>query len=675
LHDASCRPFRAQNVDEINGLSIVFQRLTPDPLNGVQFNFGEFQPGGSATRLTTGWRWSAAHCEAGEHAFLICRCRLTQSLHVRADFYEQFIKYAQNGPDAKSGSPSNSDRCSQGSLMLSHLSIRAKIVASVSTLIMATLVVGILSIHQMQVINARTIDIQSNWLQSVRLLGDLRAYTLTYRGLVRAHILANDAAGKAAMDRNYDLITAAIERSRKSYEGVIASEDERDLYRDFQQAWTSYFAATQEILAASRRNDEATARDLHVKITPAAVRADELLAKDVELNNKGADAAGQIAADTYDCAFNMVVIILGLTTVIGLGVGVYLIRDVSRGITSVVQPMRALSSGDLTAQIPHQGEKTEIGMIADALQIFKAVLVAKKESDEAAKSDADAKIQRGQRVDQITREFETMIGELVKSLSSSSIELEAAANMLTSTAESTEKMSSEAAAASQEVSSDVQSVAGATEEITSSVSEISRQVQEASRVTQEAVRQAQKTDLRITELSRAAARIGDVVKLITAVAEQTNLLALNATIEAARAGETGRGFAVVASEVKALAAQTSRATDEIGAQIAGMQAATTDSVGTITEISATINLISEISSTIAAAVEQQGAATRDIARTIQSTAQHSGEVAHNIANVSRGATATGSASNQVLSSARMLSSESTRLEMEVGKFLATVRAA
>ncbi len=559
--------------------------------------------------------------------------------------------------------------------MLSQLSIRAKIVVSVSLLIMATVGMGVLSIRQMQAINASTLDIQSNWLQRVRLVGDLRAYTLMYRGLVRAHILANDAAGKSAMDKNNELISAAIDKSGKAYEAAIRSDEERALYGEFQQAWASYFAATQGILAASRKSDEAMARDLHVKIAPAALKADELLSNDVGLINKGADAAGQLATETYNSAFQMVVVLLGLTTVFGACIGIYLTRDVSRGIASVVKPMRELSDGDLAAQIPHQGDKTEIGTIADTLQIFKDALIAKRAADEAARKDADTKIQRGQRIDEITREFEAMISELVSSLSSSSTELEAAANTLTTTAELTEKTSNEAAAASQEVSSNVQSVASATEEITSSVNEIGRQVSESSRVAKEAVRQAQRTDTSITELSQAAARIGDVVKLITAVAEQTNLLALNATIEAARAGEAGRGFAVVASEVKALASQTSKATDEISTQIAGMQAATNDSVKTIKEIGVVINQISEISSTIAAAVEEQSSATQEIARSVQNVAQHSGEVAHSIENVSRGAGETGSASGQVLSSAKMLSSDSTRLKVEVEKFLATVRAA
>ena len=337
--------------------------------------------------------------------------------------------------------------------------------------------------------------------------------------------------------------------------------------------------------------------------------------------------------------------------------------------------MQALGAGDLAAEVPHQGEKTEIGLMANALQLFKDALIAKKASDEAAALDADAKIQRGQRVDGITREFESLIGELVGSLSSASTELEASAGTLTRTAEHAQQVTTAVAAASEEASTNVQSVASATEEMASSINEIGRQVQESARMAGNAVDQARNTTDRVGELSKAAARIGDVVELINTIAGQTNLLALNATIEAARAGDAGRGFAVVASEVKALAEQTAKATGEIGQQITGIQAATQELVGAIKEISGTIERLSEISSTIAAAVEEQGAATQEISRNVQQAAQGTQQVSSNITDVQRGAGETGSASSQVLSAAQSLSRDSNRLKLEVGKFLNSVRAA
>jgi methyl-accepting chemotaxis protein len=264
---------------------------------------------------------------------------------------------------------------------------------------------------------------------------------------------------------------------------------------------------------------------------------------------------------------------------------------------------------------------------------------------------------------------------IMTSLSAASGEFESTARSLSDNAGNTTRLASVVANASENASNNVQSVASATEELASSVREISAQVQESNRIAASAVQQANETDSRINALSQAANRIGDVIKLITSVAEQTNLLALNATIEAARAGEAGRGFAVVAQEVKALAAQTAKATDEIGVQIAGMQTATEEAVGSIKTISSTIGKISEITTAISAAIEEQGAATQEISSNIQRTASGTTQVAGTIAEVSQGANQTGAASSQLLSSARQLSDSTTNLQAEIDGFLKSIAAA
>jgi methyl-accepting chemotaxis protein len=563
--------------------------------------------------------------------------------------------------------------------MFASISIRAKIISVVAFLLVAMTGMGLLAVMKMRSMNANTTEITTSWMPSVRVLGEIRASVITYRNVVRQHMLSETLEEKLANEKTAGTVIEALAKARKSYEPMVTSPEERALYNEWAKLWDQYKQGTDEVFALSRKEAGKVphdAQELNTKtVNKIGLASDEVLTKDIELNTKGGDQAAQDAADSYVFAFMLVSIILGAAVVIGIGVGFYLVHDVSSGINSIIQPMQALGKGDLAADVPHRGEKTEIGAMADVLQVFKEALIAKKAADEAAAADAEAKIERGRRVDNVTREFETMIGEIVQTVSSASTQLEASASTLTSTADRSQRLATTVAAASEEASTNVQSVASATEEMASSVGEISRQVQESARMAGDAVGQARATTERVSELSKAASRIGDVVELINTIAGQTNLLALNATIEAARAGEAGRGFAVVASEVKALAEQTAKATGEIGQQISGIQAATNDSVGAIKEISSTIERLSEISSAIAAAVEEQGAATQEIARNVQQAAQGTQQVSSNITDVQRGATETGTASSQVLSAAQMLSNDSSRLKTEVSKFLTNVRAA
>jgi methyl-accepting chemotaxis protein len=562
---------------------------------------------------------------------------------------------------------------------MSAFSIRAKVIAVIAFMLIAMSGMGLLAIRSMQAINAHTVEIASEWLPSVRVLGDLRTDINLFRIALRAHVMAETLEAKAANDKRLAGILERIAKDRKAYEPLISSPEEREIYQNWTKAWDKYIDGTKEVIELSRgsigRIPTEASEAISKKVAVIAAASDAILEKGINLNNTGADTATRQAAEGYNFAFWLMLSIVGAVIICGVGVGIYLVRDLSNGIAAVVKPMQALGSGDLTAEVTRRGEKTEIGVMADALQVFKDALIAKKAADEAAARDAEAKIERGRRVDGITREFEAMIGEIVETVSSASTELEASAGTLTATAERAQELATTVASASEEASTNVQSVASATEEMASSVNEISRQVQESARMAGEAVDQASKTNDRVGELSKAAARIGDVIELINNIAGQTNLLALNATIEAARAGEAGRGFAVVASEVKALAEQTAKATGEIGQQITGIQAATQDSVGAIHEISGTIGKLSEISSAIAAAVEEQGAATQEISRNVQQAAHGTQMVSANITDVQRGATETETASSHVLSAAQSLSSDSNRLKDEVAKFLQSVRAA
>jgi methyl-accepting chemotaxis protein len=461
--------------------------------------------------------------------------------------------------------------------------------------------------------------------------------------------------------------------SKSDLDPAIKTKLIDDSHREVQRFWA---AVEQVFLPALAKADIATAAKSYAEITTAYLAHRALIDDIVKKTNDDNTAIEAGATERVTTFTIMLWSISGLVFLMiggGLfGVGLGVIQPMTR-MTGV---MARLASGEMDIQIPSLNRGDEVGAMARAVQVFRenALRVQTMESDQSGlqlKAEQDRKVAMGEVADG----FEQAIGKIVQAVSSASSEIEIAAGSLTKTAEATNELTATAATASDRSSADVQSAAAASEQMASSVTEIGRQVQQSEKITHNAVHQAEQTNARISELSQSAGRIGEVVKLIAAVAEQTNLLALNATIEAARAGEAGRGFAVVASEVKALAAQTAKATEEIGTQITQMQSATQLSVSAIKEISATIGQISEISTAIAAAVEQQGAATQEIARSVQQAAQGTIDVGASIADVSRGAASTGAAAEQVHGFARALSQEGTHLKLEVGKFLTTVRAA
>ena len=367
--------------------------------------------------------------------------------------------------------------------------------------------------------------------------------------------------------------------------------------------------------------------------------------------------------------------ILGIAVISG-SIAWLIGRSISKPLGELGARMQALADGQLDGEIPGLDRGDEVGAMAKTVQIFKDNAIRIRGLEQAeAETQARAVAERRAAMENIASDFERSVTGIVRSVSTAAAGMQTTAQSMTATASDASARAATVGAASQNASNNVGTVAAAAEELSSSVAEISRQVARSSEVASKAVADAERTNATVQALSTGAEKIGEVVKLIHSIAAQTNLLALNATIEAARAGESGRGFAVVASEVKALANQTAKATEEISAQVAAMQASTGEAVTSIGGITETIAQMSEITTSISAAIDQQGDATREIARNIQSVAAGSSEINSNIGGVTTAASATGKAASEVLSNARELDNQSGMLRNAVDEFLVKVRVA
>jgi methyl-accepting chemotaxis protein len=396
-------------------------------------------------------------------------------------------------------------------------------------------------------------------------------------------------------------------------------------------------------------------------------------AANAALTEMATRADRQVSEARYSLLVNgMVMLVSIVVTVAGFLIVLY---RVSVPIRKLTQSMQRLADHDLLAELEGLDRRDEIGDMTRAVAVFKQKMIEGDRLSAENEAEQVSKERRRLAVEELIRQFEQNVTESLHTLTAASGELNGTAESMSQMAEHARAKSTEVATVSQEASVNVQTVAAATEELSASISEISRQVVESTNIAGEAESEAARTNGQVQMLADAAQRIGDVVQLISGIAGQTNLLALNATIEAARAGEAGKGFAVVASEVKNLAAQTAQATDEITGQVAGIQAATQSSVQAINGITGTIKRVSQIAAAIAAAVEEQGAATREIARNVQQTSQGTTQMSSHLAGVSEAATETGAAAGEVLESAKALARLSDNLRNDVDRFIGGLRAA
>jgi methyl-accepting chemotaxis protein len=376
----------------------------------------------------------------------------------------------------------------------------------------------------------------------------------------------------------------------------------------------------------------------------------------------------------YDAMLGFAALAL-VVIIVSFGASRWVARAIRRMLSGLTEAMTRISHQELEAEVPHAERSDEVGAMARALLIFRDGLATAERLTREQAVEQQAKEARVERLRALTHDFEARIGEVIGTLTASSTDLSTTANDLAHHARESDQGAGAVTTAAQQASGNVQTVASAAEELTASIAEISKQVTRSTEISGEAASRAESTDRVVRDLAEGARKIGEVVGLIADVASQTNLLALNATIEAARAGEAGKGFAVVASEVKGLAGQTAKATEEISAQVAHIQAATRDAVTAISDVARLITEANTIALAISSAIEQQGAATQEIAGNIQRAAGGTDEVTQRIVRVSEAATKTGAAAAHVLAAAGALSQQADTLNGEVDSFLSGVKAA
>ena len=510
------------------------------------------------------------------------------------------------------------------------------------------------------------------------LLGKLRAAVHDVEEALNAHDLPRAAVSMLMMRRNEKDFLA---RNDPKYVGRLAEERKRFEYlirrspmpfaeRNRLVDLSVTYADTFQTLATLQEALTTKLEALGTAYADAEAVADEMMAESARSYRAAGEQMRASAAFGQTVVFASLAVIAVVTTLLAVLIG----RGIAGPIKRLAAAMTRLSEGDMDASIAVVG-RDETADMARAFAVFRDNL---RSADAAAARERDnqrLQQERSTRISELTRSFSDEASVVVNAVSTAASDVQTTAESMSGAAEETTAQSRMVGETSQSTSTNVQTVATATEQLSSSIEEITRQVGETTRITTEAVDRSSRSAELVQTLSEATGRIGAVVSLINEIATRTNLLALNATIEAARAGEAGKGFAVVASEVKGLAEQTAKATEDISAQIEGIQNATKETVGTISDVSGVIGKIDEIVATIAAAVEEQAAATQEIARSVQDASLGTQEVTTRISTVSQISQTTGAAAEQLLGASSDLAGQAKAMQRHVETFTASLQAA
>jgi methyl-accepting chemotaxis protein len=519
------------------------------------------------------------------------------------------------------------------------ITIRTKIAAALGILALIICASGWFAIDRLMHVRETTVDINSNWLPSVRTIGDVRYNMARHRAIISRHVMVSEPAEKANIEVRVHLAEKNVEDARKLYERMITSAEERAAYDAFVPSWQAYLTACARMLAISDTLNNAEAMKFFVgEVSVMGLKAESTIEKIVEINLKGASSAEQAGDALYSTSRDILLASAALAVLFALAAGYFLTAGVARPVTAMTEAMKRLAGGDLDVAVPAAGQRDEIGHMADAVLVFKQQGIENRQQAEREKLAEQQAIElRRQAILGMAAEVERETTGAIEAIAVTARDVDQTTQEMSQFASTVAGDTQSAAAASGLALTNSQAVAAAAEQLSNSIHEIAAQIARTAQITQRAVASGESAAVTVRSLNDAVSRISDVTKLIGEIASQTNLLALNATIEAARAGEAGRGFAVVAAEVKNLASQTARSTEDINRQIAEIQSVTAAAVGAMTKVGDRVREIDGAAIAIAAAIEQQGAATSEIARNIAQTASAAREVSERVQNVSVGA--------------------------------------